>query len=50
MYETEKMVTAAEEFCEKKSEWVLKEDQSKWVDCFKKSSNIDKKTKDKNSD
>lgn len=31
----------AEDFCSTKSEWVLKENDSKWVDCFKKASNLD---------
>jgi hypothetical protein len=26
----------AEDYCSTKSEWVLKENESKWVDCFKK--------------
>ena len=37
----------AEEYCATKSEWVLKENEAKWVDCFKKSSNLDSKIKDK---
>ena len=37
----------AEDYCATKSEWVLKENEAKWVDCFKKSSNLDSKIKDK---
>ena len=45
-FDNEKLIAAAEKYCDEKSEWVLKEDQSRWVDCFKKSSNIESKSKD----
>jgi hypothetical protein len=35
----------SEDYCANKSEWVLKENDAKWVDCFKKSSNIESKIK-----
>lgn len=38
------MIEKAEEFCTNKSDWLLKENESKWVDCFKKSSNIESDT------
>lgn len=40
--DNKKLVDKAEEFCINKSEWLKQEDQSKWVDCFKKSSNLEK--------
>lgn len=30
-----------DDFCQKVSEWILKEDKSKWVDCFKQISDPD---------
>lgn len=41
------LVAEAEAFCSNKSEWVLKENESRWVDCFKKSSNLESKMKSK---
>jgi hypothetical protein len=31
----------AEDYCVQKSQWVMQENDSRWVDCFKKSSNLD---------
>lgn len=41
----EALVSKAEEFCRTSSDWVLNENESRWVDCFKKSSNLEHKMK-----
>ena len=41
------LVSKAEDFCATKSEWVLKEHDSSWVDCFKKTCNLEHKMKGK---
>lgn len=37
------LVEKAEEYCTTRSDWILKESESKWVECFKKSSNLESK-------
>jgi hypothetical protein len=42
---TEEQIRHAEEYCEKKSGWVYDENESEWVNSFKKYSNSDSKLK-----
>jgi len=39
-FETEMLREKAWEDCAKQSDWMFKEEPSKWVECFKLSSNI----------
>ena len=41
------LVSEAEKFCTTQSDWVLKENESRWVDCFKKTSNLENNMKGK---
>ena len=41
------LVSKAEKYCSTSSEWVLKEHDSSWVDCFKKTCNLESKMKGK---
>jgi len=40
LFDDATLVDKAEDYCTTKSDWVMKENESKWVDCFKKSSNV----------
>ena len=42
---TEEQIRRAEEYCEKKSSWIYDENESEWVNSFKKYSNSDSKLK-----
>jgi len=44
MHDHPSLIENAEDLCTTKSDWVFKESESKWVDCFKKFSNIESKT------
>ena len=37
------LVEKAEEYCSNRSDWIVKESETKWVECFKKASNIETK-------
>lgn len=41
LFSNEKLIEKAEDYCTTKSDWILKESQTRWIECFKKSSNID---------
>jgi hypothetical protein len=43
MFDQPSLVEKAEDYCTTKSDWVLKESETKWVDCFKKASNLETK-------
>jgi hypothetical protein len=44
LFKYPQLVEKAEEYCTNRSDWLIKENESKWVDCFKKSSNMETKT------
>lgn len=50
LFSHEKLVEKAEDYCTTKSDWILKESQTRWIECFKKSSNVDIKKKKVESD
>jgi hypothetical protein len=37
------LIEKTEDYCTNRSDWLLKENESKWVDCFKKETNIETK-------